>query len=94
MLSIISMLVNRLVGDTLLAQIIMLFIANCYNYGNKIAEPTIKYIQQAAGLPLTGTEKAAWVVTQLKADFPGIAVDFLKTVVEASYDQWKATNTK
>ena len=94
MISIISMLVNRLVGDTLLAQIIMLFIANCYNYGNKLAEPTIKYIQQAAGLPLTGTEKAAWVVTQLKADFPGIAVDFLKTVVEASYDQWKATNTK
>ena len=94
MLSIISMLVNRLVGDTLLAQIIMLFIANCYNYGNKLAEPTIKYIQQAAGLPLTGTEKAAWVVTQLKADFPGIAVDFLKTVVEATYDQWKASQSK
>lgn len=94
MISIISMLVNRLVGDTLLAQIIMLFIANCYNYGGKLAEPTIRYIQQAAGLPLTGTEKAAWVVTQLKADFPGIAVDFLKTVVEASYDQWKATNIK
>ena len=94
MLSIISMLVNRLVGDTLLAQIIMLFISNCYNYGNKLVEPTIRYIQQAAGLPLTGTEKAAWVVTQLKADFPEIAVDFLKTVVEASYDQWKATNVK
>ena len=75
-------------------EIIMLFISNCYNYGNKLVEPTIRYIQQAAGLPLTGTEKAAWVVTQLKADFPEIAVDFLKTVVEASYDQWKATNVK
>ena len=94
MLSIISMLVNRLVGDTLLAQIIMLFIANCYNYGGKLAEPTLKYIQQAAGLPLTGTEKALWVVAQLKSEFPGVAVAFLRTVVEATYDQWKASQPK
>lgn len=94
MLSILSMLVNRLVGDTLLAKIIMLFIANCLNYGDKLAEPTITYIQQAAGLPLSGTEKAAWVLAQLKADFPGIATDFLKTVVEATYDQWKVSNSK
>lgn len=94
MLSIISMLVTRLIGDTLLSQIIMLFISNCLNYGAKLAEPTMKYITQAAGLPLTGAEKALWVVAQLKSDFPGIGPDFLKTVVEAAYDQWKATNTK
>lgn len=94
MFSVISMLVNRLIGDTLLSKIIMLFIANCLNYGDKLAEPTLKYIQQAAGLPLTNTEKAVWVATQLKADFPGIGTDFLKTVVEATYDQWKASNAK
>lgn len=94
MLSIISMLVGKLVKDPLLSSIIMLFISNCFNYGNQLAEPTLKYIQQAAGLPLTGAEKALWVVAQLKGDFPGIAVAFLRTVVEATYDQWKATQPK
>ena len=94
MLSIISMLVSRLIGDNLLSSIIMLFISNCYNYGDKLAEPTMKYIAQAAGLPLTNAEKALWVCAQLKADFPGIGADFLKTVVEATYDQWKATQPK
>ena len=94
MISIISMLVGQLVKDPLLSSVIMLFVQNCFNYGNKLAEPTLKYIQQAAGLPLTGTEKALWVVAQLKSEFPGVAVAFLRTVVEATYDQWKASQPK
>lgn len=88
MLSIISMLLSRLVKDPLLQSIIMLFIQNCFSYGNKLAEPTMGYIQQAAGLPLTSAEKLLWVVAQLKNDFPGIGASFLKTVVEATYDKW------
>ena len=95
MLSIISMLVSRLVKDPLLQSIIMLFIANCYSYGSKLAEPAMAYIQQAAGLPLTNSEKLLWVVAQLKNDFPGIGVSFIKTIVEATYDKWiESKNSK
>ena len=88
MLSIVSMLLSRIVKDPLLQSIIMLFIENCFSYGTKLAEPTMGYIQQAAGLPLTNSEKLLWVVAQLKNDFPGIGVAFLKTIVEATYDKW------
>ena len=88
MLSIVSMLLSRLVKDPLLQSIIMLFIENCFNYGSKLAEPTMAYIQQAAGLPLTNSEKLLWVVAQLKNDFPGVGTSFLKTIVETTYDKW------
>ena len=91
MLTIISMLVSRLIKDPLMASIVMLFITNIFSFGTKLAEPTMRYIQQAAGLPLTNAEKLLWVVAQLKSDFPGLGGDFLRTVVEATYDKWKAT---
>ena len=91
MISIISMLLSRVVKDPLLQSIIMLFVQNCFSYGSKLAEPTMAYIQQAAGLPLTNSEKLLWVVAQLKSDFPGVGASFLKTVVEATYDKWVAS---
>ena len=94
MISIISMLLSRLVKDPLLQSIIMLFIENCFSYGTKLAEPTMAYIQQAAGLPLTNSEKLLWVVAQLRNDFPGVGAAFLKTIVEASYDKWVETTAK
>jgi hypothetical protein len=66
----------------------MLFVENCFSYGSKLAAPTMTYIQQAAGLPLTNAEKLLWVVAQLKNDFPGVGAAFLKTMVEATYDKW------
>ena len=88
------MLLSRLVKDPLLQSIIMLFIENCFSYGTKLAEPTMAYIQQAAGLPLTNSEKLLWVVAQLRNDFPGVGAAFLKTIVEASYDKWVETTAK
>lgn len=88
MISIVSMLISRLVKDPLLSSIIMLFVENCFSYGAKLAEPTMAYIQQAAGLPLTNAEKLLWVVAQLRNDFPGVGASFLKTIVEATYDRW------
>ena len=87
-LSMMSILISYLIKDTRLAAVVMLFITQIYNFGSSMSEPCIQYIKEAAGLPLTNSERFAYVLDKMKKDFPDAGGDFLRTIIQACYDAW------
>lgn len=87
-LTLISALVSRLTRDPKLAAVIMLFITQIYNFGASLSEPCMQYIKEAAGLPLTNSERFAYVLDKMKKDYPDASGDFLRTIIQACYDAW------
>lgn len=88
MLSVIKMLLNKVIDNTLVVSIIMVVIENFYTYGNQLAKPCLVYIVEASGKDISNEEKFSYVLDKLKADFPSIATTFLRTTIETVYDAW------
>jgi chorismate mutase len=53
-----------------------------------MADPALQYIKEAAGLPITNTERFEYVVDRLKKDYPDAKGDFIRTVVQATFTKW------
>lgn len=88
--SIIGSLVTRLVGDTVVATIIMSFIKIFLDNGNTLVQPAIDAITEAAGLPLTNEERFLFVQKKLMDKFPEVGESILNQVIESAYNTWKS----
>lgn len=87
--SIISSMVTRLVGDSIVSSIIMAFIKIFLDNGSEMVQPALDYIKEAASLPLTNTERFLYVQDKLMKQFPDIGESILNQVIEAAYNAWK-----
>lgn len=90
MLTIIKMLLTRLIGNELVVNIIMTFLHNLLDYGNKIAPKALIYIIEASGTDMNNAEKFSTVLSKLQNDFPDVGASFLRTVIESTIDAWNA----
>lgn len=88
MLTIIKMLLNKVIGNPMIVSIVMTFIENLLNFGNKIAPKALVYIIEASGTDMTNMEKFTTVLSKLQNDFPDVGASFLRTVIETTYDSW------
>lgn len=87
--SIITSLVTRFIKDPMLANIVLFFLGEVSTYGLQLKDPTLTLIKEAAGLPLSNTERFDYVKTKLSEQFPEIATSFINQMIESSYAAWK-----
>jgi hypothetical protein len=90
MLSVVRLLLDRLIGNSMVVSVIMVLVQNLISYGNKIAPKALVYIIEASGSDMNNAEKLATVLSKLQNDFPDVGASFLRTVIETTYDAWDA----
>ena len=90
--TIVNALINRLVKNPVVASIIMSFIGIFLDKGSELVQPALNLIMEAAGLPLTNTERFQYVLKNMREKFPDVGENILNQIIETSIGFWKAQN--
>lgn len=90
LMSLIRSLVSRLVQDPTITNVIMFLLGQVVDYGSTLVPPTVDFIKEAAGLPLTNTERFEYVASKLKEKHPDMASSLINQTIESCYTAWKA----
>ena len=90
--TMVNALINRLVKNPVVASIIMSFIGIFLDKGSAMVQPALNLIMEAAGFPLTNTDRFQYVLTGMQERFPDVGENILKQIIETSIGFWKAQN--